>query len=102
MCTAGEEEDRTDMAGAAREVEGLALQAVAAVDPAQAEDVWLMALERLTALGSRSQRLIKALVRHLTGQRQGPIRVSLVALDIQNCSSCLFHGPAWVNLVAYE
>ena len=83
VCNTGEEaEEGMDMAGAARQVEGLALQAVTAVEPAQAEHVWLIAFERLTALGSRSQRLIKALMHHLTGRRQGPIRVSLVAPDI--------------------
>ena len=64
------------MAKAGRQLESLALQAVAAVDPREAEGVWMMAFERLTALGSSSKRLIQALVHRLTGLRKGPLRVS--------------------------
>ncbi len=64
------------MVKAGRQLESLALQAVAAVDPQEAEGVWMMAFERLTALGSSSKRLTQALVHRLTGLQKGPLRVS--------------------------
>ena len=69
------------MARGARQLERLAMQAVAVCEPAQAQQacckLWLLAFEKLTALGSSSKKLIQALVQQLTGMRQGPTRVSL-------------------------
>ena len=65
------------MAKAARQLERLAVEAVAACTAAEAEQVWLLAFEKLAALGSSSKKLIQALLRQLTGMRQGPIRVCL-------------------------
>lgn len=64
------------MAKPARQLESMALQAVAAIEPLEGEGVWMVAFERLTALGSTSKRLIQALVQQLTGLRKGPLRVS--------------------------
>lgn len=64
------------MVKAGQQLESLALQAVAAVDPQEAEGMWMMAFERLTALGSSSKRLTQALVHRLTGLQKGPLRVS--------------------------
>lgn len=75
VCQSGEGSDASDMAKPARQLESLALQAVAAV-PSDAEAVWLVAFERLTAMGSSSKKLTQALLQCLTGQRKGPLRVS--------------------------
>ena len=75
VCQSGEGSDASDMAKPARQLESLALQAVAAV-PSDAEAVWLVAFERLTAMGSSSKKLTQALLQRLTGQRKGPLRVS--------------------------
>ena len=83
------------MAEPARQLEDLALQAVAACDPAEAHQLWLLAFQKLTAFGSSSKKLIKALVRQLTGMRQGPTRVQafvtpcICQLFLQCC--CLSH-----------
>ena len=76
MRESGLAEDEAAMAKPARQLESLALQAVAACDAAQAQDVWLLAFEKLAALGSSSKKLIQALLRQLTGMRRGPPRVS--------------------------
>ena len=65
------------MAKAARHLERLAVQAVEACEAAEAWQLWLLAFEKLAALGSSSKKLIKALLRQLTGMRQGPVRVCL-------------------------
>ena len=88
------------MAKPARQLEYLALQAVAAVDPVEAEGVWMVAFERLTALGSSSKRLIQALVQRLTGVRKGPLRVSPPSFQPLLCvynplvwsQGCTLHG----------
>ncbi|KAL0037943.1 hypothetical protein WJX79_006505 [Trebouxia sp. C0005] len=74
VCQSGDVEEAGGMMKAGRQLESLALQAVAAVDPRDAEGVWIMAFERLTALGSSSKRLIQALVHGLTGLQKGPLR----------------------------
>jgi len=76
VCQSGEVEQAGGMVKAGQQLESLALQAVAAVDPREAEGVWMMAFERLTALGSSSKRLTQALVHRLTGLQKGPLRVS--------------------------
>ncbi len=76
VCQSGEVEQAGGMVKAGQQLESLALQAVAAVDPQEAEGVWMMAFERLTALGSSSKRLTQALVHRLTGLQKGPLRVS--------------------------
>ena len=70
------------MAQPAKQLERLAVEAVGAVQSSQAEGVWMVAFERLTALGSSSKHLIQALVRRLTGMGTGPLRVSLATLHI--------------------
>ncbi|DBA99850.1 hypothetical protein WJX77_002505 [Trebouxia sp. C0004] len=74
VCQSGEGEQAGAMVKAGRQLESLALQAVAAVDPREADGVCMMAFERLTALGSSSKRLIQALVHRLTGLQKGPLR----------------------------
>ena len=71
------------MAKAARQVEKLAVQAVASCEPADAQPVWLLAFEKLAALGSSSKKLTQALLHHLTGMRQGPTRVRHPLLLLQ-------------------
>lgn len=65
------------MAKAVRQLERLAVEAVTACEAAEAPQVWLLAFEKLAALGSSSKKLIQALLRQLTGMRQGPVRVRL-------------------------
>ena len=77
MCQSGEPEDEAAMAKAARQLERLAVEAVTACEAAEAQQVWLLAFEKLAALGSSSKKLIQALLRQLTGMRQGPTRVYL-------------------------
>ncbi|KAL0051659.1 hypothetical protein WJX82_011535 [Trebouxia sp. C0006] len=74
VCQSGEVEQAGGMVKAGQQLESLALQAVAAADPQEAEGVWMMAFERLTALGSSSKRLTQALVHRLTGLQKGPLR----------------------------
>ncbi len=76
VCQSGEGEEAGGMVKAGRQLESLALQAMAAVDPREAEGVWMIAFEKLTALGSSSKRLTQALVHRLTGLQKGPLRVS--------------------------
>ena len=76
VCQSGEGKEAGDMVKAGRQLETLALQAVAAVDPREAEGVWMTAFEKLTVLGSSNKRLIQALVHRLTGLQKGPLRVS--------------------------
>ncbi len=83
------------MANPARQLESLALQAVAAVDPAHAEAVWMVAFERLTALGSSSKRLIQALLHCLTGSRKGPLRVR------SPCPCCSAYHMRASHLIVY-
>ena len=77
VCHSGSLEDEGAMAKAARQLERLAVEAVAACEAAEAQQLWLLAFEKLTALGSSSKKLIQALLRQLTGMRQGPVRVCL-------------------------
>lgn len=74
VCGSGDCEEDAVFAKPARQLESLALQAVAACDPAEAQDVWLLAFEKLAALGSSSKKLMQALLRQLSGSRQGPTR----------------------------
>lgn len=74
-CETSDDGDDAAMGKAARQVERLAVQAVAACEPEEAQPVWLLAFEKLTALGSSSKKLTQALLRRLTGMRQGPTRV---------------------------
>lgn len=77
VCQSGDLEGEAAMGKAARQLERLAVEAVAACEAAEAHQVWLLAFEKLAALGSSSKKLIQALLRQLTGMRQGPIRVCL-------------------------
>lgn len=77
VCQSGHHEGGAAMCKAARQLERLAVEAVAACEAAEAEQVWLLAFEKLAALGSSSKKLTQALLRQLTGMRQGPTRVCL-------------------------
>lgn len=76
-CETSDDGGEAAMAKAARQLERVAVQAVAACEPAEAQPVWLLAFEKLTALGSSSKKLTQALLHQLTGMRQGPTRVCL-------------------------
>ncbi|KAL3138255.1 hypothetical protein ABBQ32_006073 [Trebouxia sp. C0010 RCD-2024] len=73
-CETSDDSGEAAMAKAARQLERLAVQAVAACEPAEAQPVWLLAFEKLTGLGSSSKKLTQALLHQLTGMRQGPTR----------------------------